>query len=310
MKRFIPTLTTKQWSGLALLLALGAAGPTVIGQQSPPAAPLRQPLLDPSGYVREEAYIPAPLPDSERAYAKIEGAKMKAVVNEVVAISRQSRDAGDKYWGRIAGTKYEALTADLLEAKFRKLGMVDINRPVFDLRPQWFPLDWNVSATGGGQTLTFPSLRPALGSTATPPNGLDLDAVWVGLGTAADFQGRDVRGKAVIIHTMLAPGQMGQSAIFEGAFRRASEAGAAAILGIVPHPVWGRTSNDVTWQLAGTKRSWPLRGLPTGLGGTLPARLAVKAPTSWSRPALPIRSKPPPKNSVARGFRCCRRRAT
>ena len=252
MNRLIPTMTPQRWSGLALLVALGAAGPTLIGQQPPappaaPAAPLRQPLIDSSGYVREEAYIPAPLPDSERPYAKIEGAKMKAVVNEVVAISRKSRDAGDKYWGRIAGTKYEAMTADLLEAKFRKLGMVDINRPVFDLRPQWFPVDWNVSATGGGKTLTFPSLRPALGSAATPPNGLDLDAVWVGLGTAADFQGREVRGKAVVIHTMLSPGQMGQSAIFDGAFRRASEAGAAAIV-----TVWGYYDNMAVWQgLAG-----------------------------------------------------------
>ena len=61
------------------------------------------------------------------------------------------------------------MTADLLEAKFRKLGMVDINRPEFPLRPQWFPTDWDVSASGGGKTLTFSSLRPALGSKATPP---------------------------------------------------------------------------------------------------------------------------------------------
>ena len=69
---------------------------------------------------------------------------------------------------------------------------------------------------------------------ATPPNGLDVEAVWVGLGTAADFAGRDVRGKAAVIHTMLAPGQMGQSALFEGAFKRANDAGAAAIVAI-----WG-----------------------------------------------------------------------
>jgi hypothetical protein len=135
------------------------------------------------------------------------------------------------------------MTADLIEAKFRQLGLQDINRQAFDLPPQWFPLDWDVTASGGGRTVTFPSLRPALGSAPTPSAGLDVEAVWVGLGTAADFAGRDVRGKAVVIHTMLAPGQMGQSARFENSFIRARDAGAAAIIG-----VWGYYDNMAVWQ--------------------------------------------------------------
>jgi len=229
---------------LALVVCAGVAALT--GQ-----AP-RQALLDASGYVREDAYTPAPLPDSERAYARINGAAMKTLVNDVVAISRRSRDDGNKYWGRIAGTPYEAMTADLIEAKFKKLGLVDIARPEFTLPPQWFPLDWSVSANGGGKTLSFPSLRPALGSAATPADGLDVDAVWVGLGTAADFAGRDVRGKVAVVHTMLSPGQMGQSAAFEGAFRRATEAGAAAIIG-----VWGYYDNMAVWQGLGGGFSSP-----------------------------------------------------
>ena len=80
-----------------------------------------------------------------------------------------------------------------------------------------------------------------------PTNGeLDLDAVWVGLGTAADFAGREVRGKAVVFHTMLAPGEMGQSAVFEGTIKRADEAGAAAMIGI-----WGYYDNYAVWQSLG-----------------------------------------------------------
>ena len=243
--------------GFIAMLAAAGIGISVRGQQRAPATPQRQPLLDANGYVREDAYIPAPLPDSERAYAKISGGPMKALVNEIVAISRKSRDDGNKYWGRIAGTKYEAMTADLLEAKFRKLGLVNIERPAFDLPPQWFPIDWDVTATGGGKTLTFSSLRPALGSAPTPPNGLEAEAVWVGLGTAADFAGREVRGKAVVIHTMLSPGQMGQSGIFEGAYKRATDAGAAAILG-----VWGYYDNMAVWQGLGGGFSSP--NSPTG----------------------------------------------
>jgi hypothetical protein len=241
MRRSTISKLLKSGSVVAIL-ALGIAGVRVLGQQ-PPAAPQRQPLLDAKGAPREDTYSPMPLPESEKAYGNIDGLRMKSIVNDIVAISRKSRDDGNKYWGRIAGTKYEAMTADLLEAKFRKLGMVDINRPEFALPPQWFPTDWNVTASGGGQTLTFSTARPALGSAATPPSGLDLDAVWVGLGTAADFAGRDVRGKAAVIHTMLSPGQMGQSALFEAAFKRANEAGAAAIVAI-----WGYYDNMAAWQ--------------------------------------------------------------
>lgn len=73
-----------------------------------------------------------------------------------------------------------------------------------------------------------------------------MEAVWVGLGTAADFAGRDVRGKVAVIHTMLAPGEMGQSAVIEGSIRRAVDAGAAAIVGI-----WGYYDNYAVWQSLG-----------------------------------------------------------
>lgn len=252
-----PIAVVARWLALAVVLAAAAAGTRVVAQPPAAATPQRQPLLDAKGYVRDDAYTPAPLPDSERAYARINGASMKALVNEIVAISHKSRDDGNKYWGRIAGTKYEAMTADLLEAKFRKLGMVDINRPEFALPPQWFPIGWDVAASGGGKTLMFGSLLPALGSAPTPPGGLDLDAVWVGLGTSADFAGRDVRGKAVVIHTMLSPGQMGQSALFESSFKRANEAGAAAILAI-----WGYYDNMAAWQ--GFNGGFASPGFPPG----------------------------------------------
>src|SRR5262249_44266416 len=143
-------------TGLLIFIALSAFSQT------------RQPLLDSAGHIRDEAYIPAPLPESARAYADISGTKMKALVEEIVGISLKSRDDGNNYWGRIAGTKYETMTGDLLEAKFRKLGLTDIQRPEFRLPPQWVPKDWDLSVTAGGKTLKFSSLLPALGSGSTP----------------------------------------------------------------------------------------------------------------------------------------------
>ena len=238
-------------AGLAIATRIAAQGQQPASQPggaaaAPRQAPPAQPLLDPQGRIREEAFIPAPaLTGDDRRYADIEGRRMKAIVNDVVAISRRSRDDGNKYWGRISGTKYEEMTGDLIEAKFKSLGMADIHRKAFDLPPQWFPTDWSLSATGSGKTQSFKTTLPALSSVPIAGE-LDVDAVWVGLGTAADFAGREVRGKAVVFHTMLAPGEMGQSAVFDGAIRRAQDAGAVALIGI-----WGYYDNYAVWQSLG-----------------------------------------------------------
>jgi hypothetical protein len=223
------------WSGIAAVVVV-SVGVLARAQQ--------QPLVDAAGEVRESAYdhLRRALVGEDLVYQDIEGSQLKGWLNDVVAISRQSRDDGNRYWGRISGTKYEVMTADWTERHFRRLGMEDIHRVDFDLRPQWFPVDWELTASGGGEQLSFASANPATGSRSLP-EGIEAEAVWVGLGTAADFAGRDVTGKAVIIQTILAPGQMGNSASWEGATIRAEEGGAALIIGI-----WGYGGNLAVWQ--------------------------------------------------------------
>src|SRR4029453_16332042 len=80
-------------------------------------------LLDANGYVCEDAYPPPLVPAADQKYLKIDGLKMKDTLREVVAISYKSRDDGNKYWGRIAGTKYEAMMHDWVEARFKKYGL-------------------------------------------------------------------------------------------------------------------------------------------------------------------------------------------
>lgn len=204
----------------------------------------QQPLVDDAGVVREEAYdhLRRTLLGTDTVYEDIDGPQLKAWLHEVVAISRRSRDDGNKYWGRISGTPYEYMAADWTEAHFSRLGMENIHRTEFELGPQWFPLDWSLTASGDGHTLDFPSANPATRGTDIPDE-IKVEAVWVGLGTAADFAGRDVEGKAVVIQTILAPGQMGNSASWEGATLRAEDAGAALIIG-----VWGYGGNFAIWQ--------------------------------------------------------------
>jgi hypothetical protein len=203
--------------------------------------------------VKQDAYFTTTIPPEDRVYEKIDGHRIKEKDLEVVAISRQSRDAGDKYWGRMTGTKYEKMAAEWAEAKWRQYGLTDIHEQQYDLPPQWFGIDWNVTATDGVKTLTFKSLNPAVGSVPTPPGGLEAEAVWVGLGSAADFMGRDVRGKAVLILSILEPGNMGESASWEGAWRRAADLGAAAIF-----TIWGYNDNLAVWQ-----------GMTAGRGGQI-----------------------------------------
>src|SRR4029077_21272860 len=67
--------------------------------------------------------------------------------------------------------------------------------------------------------------QPAYDANALPAGGVELDAVYVGLGTEADFLGKDVKGKAVFTYGM-------QALRSEGAVRRADANGATVIFDV------------------------------------------------------------------------------
>jgi hypothetical protein len=225
----------RRWRCAPLVIgALVAFGATPWAQQR---------LLDSAGHVRDDAFMRVPLSPADQKYADIDGTRMKEIVREVTQISLKTRDDKTRYWGRIAGTPGEAMTADWVEARFKKHGLASIHRQDFALPPQWFPREWSIGFESNGKNHAVTSALPALRSAATPAAGLDLDLVWVGEGTAADFAGRDVKGKAVLIHSFPAPGSMGHSASYERAMSRAQERGAAAI-GVI----YGISDNFSVWQ--------------------------------------------------------------
>jgi hypothetical protein len=150
-------------------------------------------------------------------------------VREITSIADKCRDDGNRWWGRIAGTKYDDMTEGLVETKFKQFGLQDVHRQYFDLPPQWFPISWDFTVNGSGRTLTFDSLLPAPRSAPTS-GALDLEAIWVGLGNEADFAGRDVRGKLVVICSWPMPGVVANSVTYNGALKRAGDKGAGAIL--------------------------------------------------------------------------------
>src|SRR5436190_7207240 len=91
------------------------------GRGEPPAPnPLGQPLMDPTGHVKDDAMIHIPLATADAKYADLDGKHMKAIVRELTAISDKNRDSGEVFWGRNVGTQGHADTEDWTERYFKK----------------------------------------------------------------------------------------------------------------------------------------------------------------------------------------------
>src|SRR5262245_21627576 len=239
------------WLTVAFLGATMAATPTPLFAQPAPApagerqqsvqsarygAPLGLPRDGDKLYLPDEAYPRFPLPPGNEAYAHVDGLKMKAVVEEITAISRKSRDDGNQYWGRIAGTPYDRMAQDWVVDQFRKIGLQNVRRQELDMKPLWYADSWKAQVTIAGTTTALNTTFPINGTVGTPRGGLEVAAVWVGLGTAADLKGRDIRDKAVFIYSVPTPGGRDHSAAWNGAVRRVNEAGAALVFVIMGFP--------------------------------------------------------------------------
>jgi hypothetical protein len=115
---------------------------------------------------------------------------------------------------------------------------------------------------------------------------LRLEPIWAGLGTAADFLGRDVRGKAVFLYSVPTPGGLNHSARWSGAVDRARSEGAAAVFMIlgIPGNVAGHPTGmapppwaDLTFSL-GVEDGMAVRQLiESGRSPEVRVRLAVEA---------------------------------
>jgi len=177
---------------------------------------------------QEAEYLWWRLPPSEARYERIDGYRIKSHVEEISAIARRSRDEGNQYWGIIAGQPAHDRLREWIGAQFRRVGLEGVHDQIYDLDPQWVPASWELSVTAAGRTVQLESANVPYEGVGTPPEGLDLEPVWLGLGAESDFIGRDVRGKAAFVIALPRPTARGHSG-HPGA-RRAVERGAAAIV--------------------------------------------------------------------------------
>ncbi len=181
-----------------------------------------------------------PLTPEQKVYASIDGARMKRQVIDLAQISLRYRDAGHKWWGRFPGTIADREGMSYMTKAFEALGL-EVEHVPYVLPNDWRPTDWAASyKTAGGSTIELTTAFPVSGTKATGPQGITAEVVWVGIGAGADFIGRDVKGKAVVIYSVFVPGGRSHSASDRaGLFNanaRAVQLGAAMVVNVMGVP--------------------------------------------------------------------------
>jgi len=188
----------------------------------------------------DDQYPVWPLTAEQKAYAPINGARMKQHVINLANIAIKYRDAGHKWWGRLPGTTADKEGMGYMTKEFEALGLKVEHHP-FTMPRDWRPTDFSGSyKTTDGKTVDLSTIFPVSGTKPTGPQGITAEAVWVGIGSGADFIGRDVKGKAVIIYSTFVPGGRSHSAsdragLFDSN-TRAAKLGAAAIIDVMAVP--------------------------------------------------------------------------
>jgi hypothetical protein len=92
----------------------------------------------------DDQYPVWPLTPEQRAYASIDGARMKGHVVALSQIALRDRDRGHKWWGRLPGTEADKETMAYLTREFESLGMKVEHFP-YVLPHDWRPSDWSMS---------------------------------------------------------------------------------------------------------------------------------------------------------------------
>jgi Peptidase family M28 len=189
--------------------------------------------------IDDKDYPEFPLKADQQAYKDIDGYRIKETLKKFTGISLQSLDAGDQYWGRIAGTKYDKMTTELMAEEYQKLGLT-IRREPFTIKKLWYPTHWEASYKMGDKAGNLLTTFPINETVATPKGGITADAVWVGIGSNADLVGRDLKGKAVFVYSIFVPGGRAHSAgdrthLFNSD-TLVTKAGAAMIINVMAVP--------------------------------------------------------------------------
>lgn len=189
---------------------------------------------------RDDQYPVWPLTASQQQYAPINGQRMKGIVQDLSVVAERYRDLGHKWWGRLPGTSADKEGMAYITKAYTDLGL-KVEQFPYVIPHDWRPTDWSASYTAAdGRAIELTTSFPVADTKDTGGMTVTAEAVWVGIGAGADFLGRDIKGKAVVIYTVFVPGGRSHSAsdrarLFD-ANTRAEKAGAAMIINVVGVP--------------------------------------------------------------------------
>lgn len=274
-------------AGASLFAILSAAGQAGLAQDAARRSVIGQSLTPPA-YPNDRvqsALIHFPLPKGEEKYGDINGKAIHKYVVELAEISRRYRDNGHpRFWGRLTGFSSGQETEQWLAGKLRTIGMHDVRIQKMDLTPQWVPTNWDVTLSSNGKTLHLTSAQPDYRANALPKGGVELDAVYAGMGTEADFAGKDVKGKAVFVYTQLGL-VLGKSSSVQDAVKRAGDLGAAAIFevsmlpGNMIYQAYPSGTQGPAFTLGNDDGTAAREMLATAVASGLPAKVKVSLET-------------------------------
>jgi hypothetical protein len=249
---------------------------------------------------RDDQYPVFPLKKDQKDYADIDGMRMKRDIINLSRIAVKYRDTTHaQWWGRFPGTIADREGVQYMLDEFHRLGIRTFDVP-YTLPTDWRPTGWDASYVADGKTINLATIFPASG-TKPIPDGVTAEAVWVGVGSEADFIGRDVAGKAVIIYSIFVPGGRSHSAsdranLFN-ANTRAAQKGAAMIIDVMAVPGNGQFQPEggvktVTQFTLSQDEGFALRDrLGAGEKIMITAHLTVppltNVPTAWHYAVLP-----------------------
>ena len=98
-------------------------------------------------------------PGVDKSYDVIDGDKLHRYVREQAAISVKYRDAGNQFWGRIAGMPSGTETQNWIKDKFKEIGVPyeTVTIPV----PAEYPKSWGVDVSSNGKSIHLKQRVPA-----------------------------------------------------------------------------------------------------------------------------------------------------
>ena len=148
----------------------------------------------------------------------IKASDIEEYLDKLTDFAIQSKNDGELIWGRVQGTKYEREASQWVGNKLEEFGFNDVRTDTIPARrPLWYLSELELTITAApthkkGETYAFKNALTAYQSATTPKGGIEAEVIFVGEGTQAELQGRDLTDKIVLLRSRGLPGGLFHSA--------------------------------------------------------------------------------------------------